>query len=65
MTQITFANDSLTAEGTELVVRQEDKKMSQQGPHVCSAEKMAGAGQGNEACRKVQDIEVEVWRILK
>ena len=60
MTQITFANDSLTAEGTELVIRQEDRTTSQQGPYVCGVEKMANAGQGNEACRKVQDIEAEV-----
>ena len=60
VTQITFANDSLTAEGTELVIRQEDKKTSQQGPHVCGVEKMANARQGIEACRKVQDTEVEV-----
>jgi len=35
VTQITFANNSLTTEGTELVTWQEDKKGSQQGPHVC------------------------------
>ena len=56
VTQITFANNSLTAEGTELVTWQEDKKGSQQGPHVCGDEKMANARQENEACRTVDDI---------
>ena len=60
MTQITFANNSLIAEGTELITWQEDKKGSQHGPHVCRVEKMASARQGNEACRKTEDIEVEM-----
>jgi len=34
VTQITFANNSLLAEGAEFVTWQEDKKGSQQGPHV-------------------------------
>jgi hypothetical protein len=60
VTLITFANYLLTAEGTELVTWQEDKKGSQQGPHVCGDEKMANARQGKEACRKLEDIEVEM-----
>jgi hypothetical protein len=56
VTQITFANNSLTVEGTELVKWQEDKKGSQHGPHVCGDEKMANARQGNEACKTVDDI---------
>jgi hypothetical protein len=59
VTQITYANHSLTAEGTELVTWQEDKKGSQQSPHICGVEKMANERQGNEACRKVEGTEAE------
>jgi hypothetical protein len=43
VTEITFANNSLIAEGTELVTWKEEKKGSQQGPHVCGAEQLPNA----------------------
>jgi hypothetical protein len=63
VTQITLANNSLTAEGTEFVTWRNGEKGSQQDPHVRSVYKMAKGRQGNETCRKVADTEVEMQRI--